>query len=422
MTLVSNENGPPTVGSKAGRASMDRHRFRAGDRIVVRSAEDILSKLDADGTLRGLPFMPEMLEWCGKPFRVARRVEKTCVEVAPELEVDPHRRLIDNDVVVLDGPRCSGQAHGGCNRACKIFWKEEWLRPSDSMDAPPPASKTDFEAFLPRLKAKLDEDHYFCQSTQLYAATEPFPGKHKLWMLRILLQEIRNGDRGVTEILRLLALSAWLALMRAAHGKRWLHGPHEAATPTMSLGLSAGEVVRIKTRAEMVATLNHRRRNRGMSISSKMTMYCGGQAVVLGRLDRMIDERTGVMREMKDTVTLRNVRAKGRLVSAAASSSASRSHARWRWSRRSFSWTRSRRRSTRSSSTRCCDRARPRRAGHDDDPRHARDELCPRRGEHGLLPDDGPDPRAGPTRTDLRVAPGEADADVPAHVLQAGRI
>ena len=295
-------------------ASALRRRLRAGDRVVVRSAQDILATLDADGTLRGLPFMPEMLEWCGRPFVVERRVEKTCVDVAPELGIDAHRRVIDNDVVVLDGPRCSGRAHDGCNRACKIFWKEDWLRPSDAMAATPPLSGTDLAPFLPRLKVKLDEDHYFCQSTQLYAATEPFPGKQKLWMLRILVREIRNGDRGVAEVLRLLALWVWLALMRAAHGRRWLHGPHETTTPTMSLGLAAGDVVRIKTRAEMVATLNQRRRNRGMSISSKMTMYCGGQAIVLGRLDRMIDERTGLMREIKDTVTLRDVRATSPLV------------------------------------------------------------------------------------------------------------
>ena len=52
---------------------MKRHKFRAGDRVIVRSPEEILSTLDADGTLHGLPFMPEMLDWCGKPFRVERR-------------------------------------------------------------------------------------------------------------------------------------------------------------------------------------------------------------------------------------------------------------------------------------------------------------------------------------------------------------
>jgi hypothetical protein len=51
--------------------------------VVVRSREEILATLDADGTLDGLPFMPEMLSWCGREHQVERRAEKTCVDVPP---------------------------------------------------------------------------------------------------------------------------------------------------------------------------------------------------------------------------------------------------------------------------------------------------------------------------------------------------
>ena len=80
---------------------MKRRKLRAGDQVIVRSPEEILSTLDAQGTLDGLPFMPEMLDRCGKPFRVERRVEKTCVDVAPP--IFPNRRFAANDVVVLEG-------------------------------------------------------------------------------------------------------------------------------------------------------------------------------------------------------------------------------------------------------------------------------------------------------------------------------
>jgi len=49
-----------------------RHCFRTGDRVVVRSPAEILATLDMDGTLDGLPFMAEMLESCGRPFRIHR--------------------------------------------------------------------------------------------------------------------------------------------------------------------------------------------------------------------------------------------------------------------------------------------------------------------------------------------------------------
>src|SRR6476620_12166174 len=111
---------------------MKRHAFSAGDHVVVRSAEDIISTLDADGTLDGLPFMPEMLKCCGKSFRVERRTEKTCVDVA--MPVKPHRRFSADDVVFLDGPRCDGGGHDGCARGCKVFWKEAWLQASDSVE------------------------------------------------------------------------------------------------------------------------------------------------------------------------------------------------------------------------------------------------------------------------------------------------
>ena len=47
-----------------------------------------------------------------------------------------------------------------------------------------------------------------------------------------------------------------------------------------------------------------------MGICYEMTRYCGGQAEVRDRVDRIIDERTGKMREIRDTVTLQNMRSK----------------------------------------------------------------------------------------------------------------
>src|SRR5262249_55492463 len=154
----------------------------------VRSPEEILSTLDSDGSLDGFPFMPEMLGWCGKSFHVKRRVVKIC---APDL---PLRRFAADDVVVLDGPRCDGSGHDGCGDGCRILWKEPWLRPSAAADATMAISETALDELRARLKVKSDEQHYFCQSTERFKATEAFPGEQKAWMFRIALREIRNGD------------------------------------------------------------------------------------------------------------------------------------------------------------------------------------------------------------------------------------
>ena len=286
---------------------MKHAKLFAGDWVIVRSREEILSTLDADGTLEGLPFMPEMLDWCGKPFRVERRAEKTCVDVSPP--VHPNRRFAADDVVFLDGPRCDGGSHDGCNRGCKVFWKEAWLQPINSVEKPTRTSGAAFDQRPSLLKTKSDETHYFCQSTQLSDATEAFPGNKKLWRLRIIFREIRNGDRSPPEILKLLVLWSWQRLLRTVHGDQWLRGPHKQAS-VVALDLKPGEPVRVKSRAEMVATLDDKRSNRGLKICSEMTRCCGAQAEVRNRVNRIIDERTGEMREIRNTVTIQNVRGK----------------------------------------------------------------------------------------------------------------
>jgi hypothetical protein len=285
-------------------------RLRRGDQVVVRSPEEILATLDAEGTLGALPFMPEMLDWCGKTFRVERRVGKTCVALPPG--VYPNQRFPADDVVFLGGLRCDGGAHDGCKRSCKIFWKEAWLRPVEGSEpAPAPASATaGREACLARLKTKSDETHYFCQTTSLPRATEPFPGSKKLSMVRVALHEVLDGDRSLAELARMLVSWSWQRAMNKLHGGRWVTGPGDR-TPTASVGLAPGDQVRIRSRAEVVATLDGRRRNRGMGFCPEMTRCCGADAEVRQRIDRLIDERTGVMRELRDTVSLRNVKGRG---------------------------------------------------------------------------------------------------------------
>lgn len=278
---------------------MSNGRFKTDDRVSVRAPEEILATLDADGTLDGLPFMPEMLAWCGKPFRIQRRVEKTCVAGYPM------RQFPANDVVILDGPRCDGAAHDGCKHGCRIFWKEAWLRSIDTT-----AATRKFELGLDqlrsRLKVKSAPARYFCQSTELYRATRAFPTTQKHWTVRIMLRELRDGDLSTSTILRLLARWFWQQLRRATGGDQRFHGLQKR-TPTQSLDLKPDDVVRIKNLTEIRRTLDQHGRNRGMSLCSEMLSCCGGEARVRYRVDRIIDEETGLMKELSDTVTLKNI-------------------------------------------------------------------------------------------------------------------
>jgi hypothetical protein len=306
---------------KPERGKMRRDKFRAGDSVIVCSAQEILSTLDANGSLDGLPFMPEMLDWCGKPFRVLRRVEKTCVDIG--FPTYPNRRFAADDVVMLEGPRCDGHGHDGCKRGCRIFWKEAWLRRAEGAPTPtPPPTQTPTQTPAPppapmaeaglaelsaRLKVRADEQRYFCQSTELKNATEPFPGKTRPWMVRIAFKQIRNGDRSARDLAKRFVIWFVTKLRRITYGDKLLRGPNKT-TPAASLDLKPGELVRVKRLNEIVATLDQKGRNRGMHICYEMTRCCGEEAEVRIRVDRIIDERTGTMRKLQNTVMLRNMR------------------------------------------------------------------------------------------------------------------
>ncbi len=75
-------------------------RFLPGDLVEVRSSAEILSTLDERGALENLPFMPEMLSFSGRQFRVSRRAFKTCVD-------DQEMRQIENTVFLEDVRRRS---------------------------------------------------------------------------------------------------------------------------------------------------------------------------------------------------------------------------------------------------------------------------------------------------------------------------
>jgi len=285
---------------------MRRSKFLAGERVVVRSPQEILLTLDSNGTLDGHPFMPEMLDCCGKSFSVHRRVEKTCVDVEPP--IDSNRRFAKDDVVTLEGLRCDGSGHDGCKRGCRIYWKEAWLLPAEGATTAAPIDAAALAELRARLKVKADEQRYFCQSTELLRATEAFPGRLKPWLVRIALRQIRQGDRSAWEIAKLFMRWLRLRLHRAMSGDDRLRGPHTNGTPVAVLDLKPGELVRIKPFDEIVETLDRKKRNRGMNVCHEMTRCCGTVAEVRYRVTRLIEERSGKMRELKHSVTLQNPR------------------------------------------------------------------------------------------------------------------
>jgi hypothetical protein len=291
-------------------------RLQAGDLVRVRSEVEILATLDPDGTLDGLPFMPEMKTWCGGQFRVSRRSDKTCDTV----EFRGQRRM--HDTVHLAELRCDGSAHGGCQAGCLTFWKEAWLvlvpedaqRPPNSrvrhavepVPIPTPVVRPRRPGCTPAQLAATTQGPgavYSCQATRLLTASEPLP-----WFdPRQYIREVRTGNVGLLAALLQTAIYLFNNLQNLQRrflpqrmrlkGGSWYPfvSGRLTKTPRETLDLAPGELVEVKSKDEILATLDRGARNRGMTFDVEMAPFCGQSMRVLRRVERIIDERTGKM-------------------------------------------------------------------------------------------------------------------------------
>lgn len=96
--------------------------LQPGELVEVKTLKEIFATLDENNKLRGLAFNPEMEKFCGKRFRVYKRLDRIILETTGEM------KKVRTPTVLLEGVFCDGRAHGGCDRSCFCFWREAWLR------------------------------------------------------------------------------------------------------------------------------------------------------------------------------------------------------------------------------------------------------------------------------------------------------
>jgi len=282
-------------------------RLKAGDLVVVRSPEEIIKTLNADGTLDSLPFMPEMIEFCGKRFTVLNRVVQSTIDSAflthhTESFV---REFHNNDVVTLRGVRCPGQDHDACQRACAIFWKEAWLKRVDTdeyRDDLSTRARVNSKDLYSLLETKVDSRKYFCQSSEFLKATRHLSSAQRI---KKCLSAVAAGNISTWGMLKRLLVWAWWKVHYKVIGEH-ARGTLDK-TPTEVLGLKPGDLVEIKPISEIVATLNKHGRNRGLHFSADQRPFCGRRYRVRNRVDNFIAEGTGEMKHFQNTVMLEDV-------------------------------------------------------------------------------------------------------------------
>jgi hypothetical protein len=95
--------------------------MQPGDRVRVRTLEEIIATLDDDNRLKGCLFMAEMGNYCETEQQVLKPVERL-------LDESEYRVRRTTGIVLLDGVICQGTEYPqGCDHACFFFWRKEWL-------------------------------------------------------------------------------------------------------------------------------------------------------------------------------------------------------------------------------------------------------------------------------------------------------
>jgi hypothetical protein len=280
-----------------------------GELVRVRSAAEIFRTLDERGSLDNLPFMPEMLPYCGRTLRVRMRADKTCDGTTAL------RRM--HNTVHLEDVRCDGSAHDGCQAGCLTYWKEAWLERVDAEQEPDGAELDgSAQVFIDEvlLKSTLrkaspheEERVYRCQATEIPQAASRLRG----WMIDQYVRDLRNwGFSKIARGMVAYVFNTYQNLSRRLLPARLLihEGRHypfvegrleQPAPQSADLELKPGDLVRVKSKEEIVATLNSQNSHRGLSFDGEMLPYCGTTARVKAQVNRLIDEREGTMIKIK---------------------------------------------------------------------------------------------------------------------------
>ena len=303
-----------------------RLHLRVGDRVAVRSVEEILASLDERGALDALPFMPEMLKFSGQRFTVFKRADK----VNDIVERSGLRRM--ENAVLLEEVRCDGMAHGACQALCQILWKEAWLKRAPANEQPQSGAGVggssrveDLLMDAARRPAPNGEPVFSCQATEIRKASSYLAW----WDPRQHVRDLRSGNVGLAEMMRAFCFWLFTLLLRVRGHRVWI-ALYEALqrlrggdpfplrqgkltrTPSELLHLRPGEVVEVKSYDEILATLDAGNRNRGLAFDREMIKYCGGRFEVLSRVGRLVDPKSGRMLTLtNDCITLKGVTTKG---------------------------------------------------------------------------------------------------------------
>ena len=249
-------------------------RLLPGAIVEVRPWLEIASTFDEKRMLEALPFMPEMLRFCGGRFTVSKRVERTCERRKGQ--------KANSKFVFLGRSHLDGRVHGGCQKACMIFWKTALLREVPHDIAILPAAHDEKQPNYPALQG-IHDGHYSCQSTELFhATTTMFP-----FDLGSYFRDVLAETYSLREMGRMVGYASYLRLRSVLTGKsyRVIRGEGNT-TPVEALNLQPGELVQVKSNKKSQPLWIRAGRNQGLAFRWDDAIV-GKVFTVLNRVEKL---------------------------------------------------------------------------------------------------------------------------------------
>lgn len=136
-------------------------------------------------------------------------------------------------------------------------------------------------------------DRARCQIFSLSRMCDPLRMESVLWQFRNRLKRIVKRR--------------WNYLINLFRGKKRI----EQEVPERALPLKSGDIVRVKSKEEIQATLNHWNQLKGCSFMEEMEPYCNTRRRVFKRVDQFLDERDYLVKKCRGIVLLEGVMCEG---------------------------------------------------------------------------------------------------------------
>lgn len=118
--------GFPPLPSMGEHATQDPTALTVGERVAVLPLEQIARTLNTQGKNKGLWFDVEMVKHCGREYRVTARVQKIIDDATGQM------RLMKTPCIMLDTVDSTGEGLHFNAQHDPIFWRESWLRRTES--------------------------------------------------------------------------------------------------------------------------------------------------------------------------------------------------------------------------------------------------------------------------------------------------